>query len=280
MELRGRDARRVGDRPIEVLDQVTGTLTVDDATGVITTADLDGGRTPVPDLPGLSLRGGWGRSLAGRIGPQRTLLHSLLEDLGGAFLVSGYALLREGGIPDDPDRGPEIAEYQADVCIGWARGGEMVTLLSTRGHQAVPYGPAASPTLLDADAWHAVEPTTASTVRRVRRLDVTPSSPGGLAVEAHFRDSYTGDDPEMALHEYLVEADVDAAGALSTIDVDARVLPWASCPGAVASAQGVVGVRIGELAAMAREALRGPTTCTHLTSTIRSLADAGHLADL
>ena len=65
---------------------------------------------------------------------------------------------------------------------------------------------------------------------------------------------------------------------MSTIDVDARVLPWASCPGAVASAQRVVGVRTDELAVMAREALRGPTTCTHLTSTIRSLADVGHLA--
>ena len=204
MVLRGRDARRTGDGPIEVLDEVTGTLTVDDTTGVITAADIDGGRTPVPDLVGLSLRGGWGRSLAARIGPDRTLVNSLLEDLGGAFLVSGYALLRDGRLPDDPVRGPEIAEYQADVCIGWARGGEMVTLLSTRGHQAVPYGPPASPTLLSADAWHAVDPPTASTVRRVRRLDVTPSAEGRLTVEAHFRDSYTGDDPEMALHEYLV----------------------------------------------------------------------------
>jgi hypothetical protein len=82
----------------------------------------------------------------------------------------------------------------------------------------------------------------------------------------------------MALHEYLVRADVDADGVVSSIDVDARVLPWASCPGAVASAQRVVGVRTDDLPVIARQALRGPTTCTHLTSTIRSLADIGHLA--
>jgi hypothetical protein len=58
------------------------------------------------------------------------------------------------------------------------------------------------------------------------------------------------------------------------------VLPWEACPGAVASAERVVGVPLDDLARRARTELVGLTTCTHLTSTIRCLADVRALARL
>ena len=56
-------------------------------------------------------------------------------------------------------------------------------------------------------------------------------------MQSHFRDSYAGDEPEMVMHEYAVEAVVDD-DRIRRIEVDPRVLPWEACPGAVASAQG------------------------------------------
>ena len=58
------------------------------------------------------------------------------------------------------------------------------------------------------------------------------------------------------------------------------MLPWEACPGEVASAQGVVGVALDDLAGVARTELVGVSTCTHLTSTLRSLADVQALAQL
>lgn len=57
------------------------------------------------------------------------------------------------------------------------------------------------------------------------------------------------------------------------VTVDPRVLPWSDCPGAAASAAGLVGTELAEVAGRARTDLVGPTTCTHLTSTLRALAD-------
>ena len=93
---------------------------------------------------------------------------------------------------------------------------------------------------------------------------------------SHFRDSYAADDHEMALHEYLVEARV-VGGRIASITADPRTLPWAECPGAAASAQGVVGVGLAELGAKVRADLVGVTTCTHLSSTLRALADVRSL---
>jgi hypothetical protein len=75
------------------------------------------------------------------------------------------------------------------------------------------------------------------------------------------------------MHEYLVDAHVDAGGRLAEVVVDPRVLPWQACPGAAASAQRLVGVALADLPARVRAELVGATTCTHLNSTLRSLAD-------
>ena len=57
-----------------------------------------------------------------------------------------------------------------------------------------------------------------------------------------------------------------------------RVLPWQACPGAAAGAQRLVGVDLDDLAARVRSDLVGATTCTHLNSTLRTLANVRALA--
>ena len=56
------------------------------------------------------------------------------------------------------------------------------------------------------------------------------------------------------------------------------VLPWQACPAAVASASRLVGVAAADLPGRVRTDLAGTSTCTHLNSTLRTLADVGALA--
>lgn len=154
------------------------------------------------------------------------------------------------------------------MCIAWARGGPVHETLVRTGEPGVPMGPTAP--VIESDdllGWHPMAPLATGTVRRRRRIDV------GHRVQTHFRDSYAGADGEMVMHEYLVDAHVDAGGRLAEVVVDPRVLPWQACPGAAASAQRLVGVALADLPARVRAELVGATTCTHLNSTLRSLAD-------
>ncbi len=80
------------------------------------------------------------------------------------------------------------------------------------------------------------------------------------------------------MHEYVVRAVVDRRRRLARVEVEPRVLPWRECPGAVASAQRLVGVSVDEIPARVRRDLVGTTTCTHLNSTLRCLTDVGALA--
>ncbi len=168
----------------------------------------------------------------------------------------------------------------------------MVERLRLTGDTAVPMGPVApgitgqaGSTPPTSERWHAVAPLAEHTVRRLRRLDVQPPEPGGRGgrLTAHFRDSYQGVDEEMVMHEYLVSADLVAGGGaapdlrIEAIEVDPRVLPWESCPAAGASAGTLAGTAVADLPGRVRAELVGPSTCTHLNSTMRSLADADAL---
>ena len=265
----------IGGRDIrddDVLDEVAGELTVEPVDGTITGVRMHG----APEVVGLSLRRGWSRAIAELLDGDRSVTSSLLEDLGGAFLVSGYSALRAGLIGAAGEYAAQAADAQADVCAGWAKGGDAEVYLRTSGMFAAPMGPDASPTLLD-DGWHHVDATAPHTVRRVRRLDVIPAD-DGVDLDGYFRDTYTAPDAaEMVMHEYTVRAHADSDGVITSIDVEARVVPWDTCPNAVASAQTVVGISLDALPDHARRELRGPSTCTHLTSTLRTLADAKFL---
>ena len=273
-----------------VRDRWTALVSVDPGSGEVLGFDADrhgngtaGDRVGDPgiadlaDLVGASLRSGFGRRLASVLSEEsesRSLRHSLLEDLAGAFLVSGYAPLRAGLFAADAEAARQLAPLQADICAGWATGGPVHRSLADGGRTAVPVGPPA-PAIERADpsGWHPLRPLGHGTVRRRRLLDVTPAPDGRqVRVHSHFRDSYTGEVPEMVLHEYTVAALV-VDGSITDVEVDPRVLPWAACPRAVASAGQVEGVAVAELARVARKELVGVATCTHLTSTIRLLAD-------
>jgi hypothetical protein len=269
--VRARDVRTDDDGRVEVVDEVAGEFRVEPNSGTVEAAHWsDGVRAPA--VVGVSLRRGWTRAITAAIGDDRSLAASLLQDLGGAFLVSGYSALRAGKIGVPTDYAPQAADAQADVCAGWKRGGDAEVYLRTTARFAAPMGPDASRALVT-EGWHDVDAIAPHTVRRVRRLDVTPRD-RGLDINAHFRDTYASPDaPEMVMHEYTVRAESDERGVITAIDVVARVLPWDSCPNAVASAQSAVGLSLDALAAHAHTTMRGPTTCTHLTSTVRSLAD-------
>jgi hypothetical protein len=260
-DVRGRDVRDG-----EILDTLALRVEIDPS-GAIVGGDVD-------ELLGTRVRRGYGRQFAERLpdASSRSLRSSALEDLGGAFLVAGYAPLRGGAYSFDPAVTRTMAATQADVCAGWATGAPLLESLRD-GVQLVPVGPSAP--AID-DGWHAVEAPATGTVRRRRRLDVAGAD-GGFVAESHFRDSHTGDEGETVMHEYLVSARFDEQRRLAAVDVSPLVLPWQECPGAVASAQQLVGVGLGELVQRVRLDLVGPTTCTHLTSTMRSLADVAAL---
>ena len=290
--LRGRDRRLGADGEVTEERAVELRLALDPTTAEITA--IDGAPGDVAGLDGLrgaSVRGGFGRVLASVLGDElalRTLRASMLEDLSGAVLVSGYAPLRAGAIRVAAGGGPSMGDHQGDICIGWATGGEMHSVLVDHDHVAVPLGPVAPALEGDdphgaggsgGDEGHADPPLVEGTVRRRRRLDVgsDPDARGGWATESHLRDTFRaadGDDvEEMVLHEYVVRARVGADGRFTAIEVDPRTLPWRECAGGAPSAQAVVGVAVAEVADRARIELIGNTTCTHLSSTLRALAD-------
>jgi hypothetical protein len=212
------------------------------------------------------------------LGPSRSLLYLLLDDLPGAALVSGYALQRAGSIPLDADRGALATFDRHDICAGWASDATMMVTLRTLDQMPMPLGPPAPSLDLAADplAWHEMDPLGPHAMRRRRRLDlVAPTGPGPHRLDAHFRDSHCDQSgAETVLHEYGVRGAVDG-GSRRIVELEARanVLPWRECPGAVGSAGRLVGRPLGDLRAWVRAELVGVSTCTHLNDTLRSLSD-------
>ena len=283
-EVRGRDLYTDADGTAEVRDELAITLGIDPATGAIGAVDATRASASLDGLEGIAVRSGYGRQLAELLphdAARRSLCFSALEDLGGAYLVSGYARLTAGLAGQNPEHVEAAMQMQANVCAGWAADGPFIAAMREQGSTPVPFGPVA-PALEAGDplAWHEMPPFVAATVRRRRRIDVTAPADGGNARRAqeHFRDSYADDNGETVMHEYLVAAGFAEDDRLASIDVEARVLPWNECPGAVTSAQQLVGVPLDELAARVRRDLHGVTTCTHLNSTMRALADVHALA--
>jgi len=217
------------------------------------------------------------------------LVYLLLDDLPGATLVSGYAMLHAGirgdAVPD------ESMAARGDLCAGWAVDASMMTMIREHGVNPTSLGPDAPP-LTDGDdlAVHPAEPLGPFGMRRFRRLDViapdapdapdTPDTPGGqYRVAVFFRDSHVdGDGRESIVHEYRVDATLDAgAGSVTTITATADVLPWRECPGALASAERLVGHPLADLRPWVRQTFVGTSTCTHLNDVLRGFADLEHL---
>jgi hypothetical protein len=284
MEGRARDLLTRGDGSTDVSD-ATVWARVGGLSRLLAEIRTVPGRPPLAELVGAMV----GPGFRGRVDrlvtddrDHRTLLYLLLDDLPGAALVSGYALLHAGAVGGHHDGYLDAA---VDQCAGWAAEGGMMQFIRREQRAPVPRGPAAPALAGDDDelAWHALGPLTPHGMRRARRIDVrAPSRPGGaFEVDAFFRDSHVdGDGRESVVHEYGVTATVDGeARTVVDIAATADVLPWAECPAAVVSAVRLVGQPLADLRPWVRRTFTGTSTCTHLNDTLRGLADVDVLID-
>ncbi|MBM3660003.1 MAG: DUF2889 domain-containing protein [Actinobacteria bacterium] len=288
IEARGRDLWTAAD----------GSTTVVDTAHIA--ADLDGRQhhlvriTSDPEVPEIqallgAVVGPGFRSKVDRAVPDLrgtgALLYLLLDDLPGATLVAGYAMLHAGAIGDSAPH-DEYLDARGDLCAGWAVDATMMQLIKSTGRNPVNRGPVAPP-ITDGDddlAFHPTEPLDPHGMRRLRRLDVlTPTEPGApVPVAVFFRDTHVdGAGTETIVHEYAVDLTVDAA-TRTVVDIEARagVLPWRECPGALGSAARLPGRPLAELRPWVRETFVGTTTCTHLNDVLRGVADVDPLLDV
>jgi hypothetical protein len=217
-----------------------------------------------------------------------SLPYLLLDDIPGATLVSGMAMTiaaDEGRVDLEAwrERVNQAPRLQiADICAGWQTGGTLLANV-VDGRPPVLLGPDAPviPDERDPLGWVPFAPLPAYATRRIRRLDVWRDD-DNVRVDVFFRDTCTdGDAHETVVHEYTVDAVVDA-DTMTVVDCDAqaRVLPWIECPQAVASASRLVGWKVDDLRPEARTQLVGPSTCTHLNDVLRGLEDVHRLSDL
>lgn len=201
----------------------------------------------------------------------KTPLYLLLDDLPGALLVSGGAMLA-GGARRRP-AGPVL--QHADLCSGWRAGGTLMIELERNGLGLPVTGPTAGDlTTDDPLAWHdAPEPTAHGTQRR-RRLDLRADG-DLLHADVFFRDSQASASGDVtSIHEYALTVTVDASTmVVIACEAAAHALPWLECNTAPLSASDIVGQRVGELRGWVRTEMTGIRTCTHLNDTLRSLDD-------
>jgi len=245
----------------------------------------------------------------------RSLLYLLLDDLPVAALVSGYAI-GAGGMRMPARRlsfHPDLCagwRTGGTMLVGIEKEGHIP---SATGPPAPSLARGDDPL-----AWHATPPLPPHSMRRHRRLDLRFDSGAAHRAEGHdcrvasqrraasgaddpdsrvasrrraarspsflvdvlFRDSYVdADGCETIVHEYAVRAAIDPSSLrVEDVEAEARVLPWVECEAAAASAKRVVGSPIAGLRPQVRAELTGPSTCTHLNDTLRSLEDVAALA--
>jgi len=264
------------------------TARVDAATYGLLELEADPPDPRLRGLDGATVAAGFRRRLVEALpeeADRTSLLGLLLDDFTGAQLVAGY-----DSVHQQSTGGPEAKlipvmdiRSRIDLCAGWADDSSLIEGLRHDGEVPVVTGPIA-PVLEateDADGWHVMAPLAPGVMRRRRCLDVLAAEGGVHRFEAHFRDSHVDDDGEETIvHEYLVTGAVEAATRrLTAVEATARVLPYAECPGALGSAQQVVGWSLDELRRTVHRELVGTSSCTHLNDTLRSLADLEVLID-
>jgi hypothetical protein len=205
-----------------------------------------------------------------------TLPWVLLSELPVAALLSGYASLYTGLFPSPiPDN--VLAGLPVDICAGWAAPASFMLEIRSTREMPTPSGPV-SPGDGDGDggAWHGMPALKPGSMRRQRLIERA-----GVAVWAMFRDSYARDDGVITvLHEYSVAATLTPDGErIEQCVATPRVLPWAECPLAAASAGRMVGHRVTDLRGLVKSDLVGTSTCTHLNDLLASLSQADHLIE-
>ena len=220
-------------------------------------------------------------------------LYLLLDDLAGATLIAPFAWsqsaddwqeraaarLRELAKTDPMARVP--GRNMEGICSGFrpgssALGADGSVNIGTR-HNVAAVPPLVAPD--DPAGWHTLPDPPQVAMRRARRIDVWAAGTE-IVVDAMFRDScWRPDGTEVAVHEYCLDATVDAAtGTLSSVRADPRVLPYPECPPAADNVARLEGARVAELRPLVLERLRSVDCCTHLNDALRSLAEVPALA--
>jgi len=211
----------------------------------------------------------------------------LLTELPVVAMLTGYGTLYSGLLPG-PLSDQFIDGMPVDVCAGWAEAGSMMVHIRGQREIPTPDGPEVP---ADREGWHPMPDLVAGALRRQRLIERT-----GDEVWAMFRDTYARPDGTTSvLHEYTVKALVSddssddissgagggdsggGGGRIVACVATPRVLPWAECPQAAASAGRLVGQRVGDLRSLVRDDLVGTSTCTHLNDLLSSLFQAGQL---
>lgn len=238
---------------------------------ITTSPPLDGIDTLVGVRASAGFRGA-AELVAGAHRERRSPLYLLLDDVPVATLVSGYATGYAGVRPVSDGR---HHVQHPDLCAGWRTGGTILVDLERTGFSPVVTGPPAPPIVADDDplGWHELEPVGPNGMRRHRRLDVVAGDP--VEIDAFFRDSHMSfEGRETVIHEYTVSATVDPATmCFDDVRAVAGALPFVECIEAVDSPARLRGQPVHGVRRRVREELTGPTTCTHLNDTLRSLED-------
>src|SRR5262245_41163585 len=283
---RARDLLTTTDSDARVLGTATLTARLQARSHDLLAIDTDPPSPALQELLGAIVGPGF-RAKVDLVVPERRdrgdLLYLLLDDLPGATLVAGYAMLHAGMVPKPSD--DEYLVARSDLCAGWAADGAMMTLIREHGRSPAPMGCDAPPVARtdDPDAWHDLPDLAPNAMRRLRRLDVLPPATDGEAatVDVFFRDTQVdGEGRETIVHEYSVTASVDVATrTITAIDARADVLPWQECPQAVGSAPRLIGHTLAGLRPYVRAEFIGTRTCTHLNDVLRGLTDVDHMLD-
>ena len=205
-------------------------------------------------------------------------LYTLLEDIPGVSLVSGWAWTRW---PET--RAREMAsnamsrELMQDICIGFAQGSSSLSGEPLDMHRSRRVPSPIHPN--DAQGWHALPPQGGHEMWRIRRIDAWCDGEL-LQVDSMFQDSaMTADGGRDAAHEYALKATLDIERrVLIEAHADPRILPYAECPGATANLPQLFGTPLSELRRKVLETLRRTAGCTHLNDAMRALAEVPQLA--
>jgi hypothetical protein len=252
-----------------------------------TIEDIDVG-PPRPEIKQLiGSRGGGGfRGVVDQALPGEreagTGLYLLLDDIAGATLIAGFAWSRwkvdwrERARQSGIDEG-EMRRRMEGICSGF-RPGSSALLPDAMSAHNVAVVPSLGD-LTDRWSWHDLGDHPAVAMRRARRIDVW-SNDHEIVVDAMFRDScWTPEGTEVAVHEYRLDATVDAQTmTLSSLVAEPRVLPYPECPGAAPNVVRMLGVELADLRSEVLTRLRSVDCCTHLNDALRSLAEVPVLA--
>jgi Protein of unknown function (DUF2889) len=273
---RGRDLFTRDDDDAEVLDTARLHVRAQFASGIIDWITVDPPHFELAALRGVNALRGF-RALVDKAMPAErdcgSVRYQLLDDLPTALMLSGRALRAAGlGLNIDSRRLP------IDICAGWAAGSTLLAGLTDQGPplHVGPVAPAVTPND-DALAWHDLDTLSPHSTRRSRRLDIWED--GVVQVDCFFRDSFAdADGVETVVHQYTVRGTVDpATSRFVSCAADAGPLPYPECPAAAASARRLEGRTVDGLRRVVRVDFVGPSTCTHLNDTLRSLQDVGGL---